>query len=101
MSRGMSAEIFAAGIAFCEAIKKQENPDYRVIKECEFIDGEVWIKSDCDGWAQDIKPMPVLSLYDGFVPQDFIGLTETEAVQMVTVNIMEEIEKKCFEDLPF
>jgi hypothetical protein len=69
------------------SVIRQEDPKYRVIKECEIIPNryvnEVWIRSNCDGWCEDVKML--FSYYPDelvFSPCEFIGLTETAAEQM-------------------
>lgn len=70
-----------------ENVKRQEVPANRVITECEIIDkglrNEVWIKSNCDGWCEDVKLL--FSYYPdelSFVAGEFINRTEQQAIEL-------------------
>lgn len=83
-------DVILSNINYCD------NSDNRVITECEFVatengELEIWIRSNCDGWAEDVKILDVFSntLEKGiehwftFISNDFIGLTETQALTMI------------------
>jgi len=64
-----------------------ENPANRVITGCLVGRKNVYITSNCDGWAEDqAKPLMPFDIETSFEPNDFIGLTEAEARQMVIFN---------------
>ena len=81
-----------------EVLKKNmdycDNPNNRIITECEIhrsedgLENEVWIKSNCDGWAEDVKMLFAYfrdELY--FTEREFIGLTEARAIKMFSDRI--------------
>ena len=74
-----------------EVLKKNmdycDNPSNRIITECEIyknrFKNEVWIKSNCDGWAEDVKML--FTYYPDelhFTEREFIGLTEAKATKL-------------------
>ncbi len=78
-------------------IRNCESPANRVITECEFNvpdDNtlEIWIRSNCDGWCEDVK---CIGTYVKdceecctFVSNDFIGLTEKQAQEMIGMSLL-------------
>lgn len=75
-------------------IDKCEDPANRVITGCLVGSKNVYITSNCDGWAEDqAKPLMSFDIKTSLEPCDFIGLTEAEAKQMIILNDL-------FDDLP-
>ena len=69
-----------------ESIYAQEAPENRVISQAYITSKNVlWIRSDCDGWAESIKKDTLWEGH-GFNANDFIGLTEEEANKMISMN---------------
>lgn len=75
-------------------IDECEDPANRVITGCLVGSKNVYITSNCDGWAEDqAKPLMPFDIETSFEPNDFIGLTEADAMQMIILNDL-------FDDLP-
>lgn len=83
--------IIETNIATCE------NPKNRVITECEFYVPnddtlEIWIRSNYDGWCEDVKCIYTYHSSYGecctFTTNDFIGLTEEQANQMLSMSVL-------------
>jgi hypothetical protein len=73
------------------------NPVNRVITECEFYAPddkhlEIWIRSDYSGWCEDVKCIGTYELGCAdcctFVSNDFIGLTEEQAKDMICMSLL-------------
>lgn len=78
-------------------IKICEHPSNRVITECEFYapndnELEIWIRSNYSGWCEDVKCIGTYvkgcSECCTFVSNDFIGLTEAQAEEMIGMSIL-------------
>ena len=68
-------------------IDKCEDANNRVITGCLVGKKNVYITSNCDGWAEDqAKPLMSFDIETSLEPCDFVGLTEAEARQMIIYN---------------
>ena len=71
-----------------------EDPNNRVITGCLVGRKNVYVTSNCDGWAEDqAKPLMSFDISTSLEPCDFIGLTEAQAKRMIILNDL-------FDDLP-
>ena len=69
-----------------ESIDAQEDPDNRIIVESWLDDGIIYIRSNCDGWAEDVKPFILLEPGDTVTPADLVGLTESQAKHLYEMD---------------
>lgn len=69
-----------------ESIDAQEDPDNRIIVESWLDDGIIYIRSNCDGWAEDVKPFILLEHDDTVTPADLVGLTESQAKHLYEMD---------------
>lgn len=69
-----------------KSIDDQEYPDNRIIVEAWLDDGTIYIRSNCDGWAEDVKPFILLEPGDTVTPADLVGLTEFEAKHLYEMD---------------
>lgn len=69
-----------------ESLDAQEDPDNRIIVDAWLDDGIISIRSNCDGWAEDVKPFILLEPGDTVTPADLIGLTETQAKHLYEMD---------------
>lgn len=69
-----------------ESLDAQEDPDNRIIVESWLDDGIIYIRSNCDGWAEDVKPFILLEHGDTVTPADLVGLTESQAKHLYEMD---------------
>lgn len=69
-----------------ESLDAQEDPDNRIIVEAWLDDGIISIRSNCDGWAEDVKPFILLEPGDTITPEDLVGLTESQAKHLYEMD---------------
>lgn len=69
-----------------ESLDAQEDPDNRIIVDAWLQDEVIYIRSNCDGWAEDVKPFILLEPGDTVTPADLVGLTETQAKHLYEMD---------------
>lgn len=69
-----------------KSIDAQEDPDNRIIVDAWLDDGIIYIRSNCDGWAEDVKPFILLESGDTVRSEDLIGLTESQAKHLYEMD---------------